>query len=63
MTNEFAKKSPVKVALDTEAIEQEIRARAYQLYEERGRVEGYDLDDWFTAEDEVIRRKVTTLAA
>ncbi|MGZ4814243.1 MAG: DUF2934 domain-containing protein [Terriglobales bacterium] len=30
-----------------------IRARAYQLYEQRGRVHGYDLQDWLMAEAEV----------
>jgi hypothetical protein len=30
-----------------------IRARAYQLYEERGRDDGHDLDDWFQAEAEL----------
>jgi hypothetical protein len=31
----------------------QIRARAYQLYEERGRDDGHDLDDWFQAEAEL----------
>ncbi|MGC2196704.1 MAG: DUF2934 domain-containing protein [Terriglobales bacterium] len=30
----------------------QIRARAYQLYEQRGRDDGHDLDDWFQAEAE-----------
>ena len=30
-----------------------IRQRAYELYEERGRSEGRDLDDWLTAEGEL----------
>jgi hypothetical protein len=34
----------------------EIARRAYQLYEERGRDEGRDLDDWLRAEDELRRR-------
>jgi hypothetical protein len=28
----------------------QIRARAYQLYEQRGREDGHDLEDWFHAE-------------
>ena len=29
-----------------------IRARAYQLYEERGRIDGHDVEDWLQAEAE-----------
>ena len=31
-------------------IEQQIQQRAYELYEQRGRTEGNDLDDWLQAE-------------
>jgi hypothetical protein len=34
-------------------IEQNIRLRAYELYEHRGRVHGLDLQDWFNAEREI----------
>ena len=34
-------------------IEQQIRQRAYELYEQRGRAEGHDLDDWLQAEHEI----------
>jgi len=34
-------------------IEEQIRERAYQLYELRGREDGHDLDDWLRAETEV----------
>jgi hypothetical protein len=27
-------------------IQQQIQQRAYELYEQRGRTEGHDLDDW-----------------
>ena len=33
-------------------IEQRIRQRAYELYEQRGRIGGHDLDDWLRAERE-----------
>jgi hypothetical protein len=36
--------------------EEEIRQRAYQLYEERGRVEGYAVKDWLQAERELADR-------
>jgi hypothetical protein len=31
-----------------------IRQRAYQLYEQRGRVDGFALDDWLQAEAEIL---------
>ncbi len=34
---------------------QEIRARAYELFEQRGREPGHDLDDWLQAEAEIVR--------
>jgi hypothetical protein len=34
-------------------IEQQIQQRAYELYEQRGRTDGHDLDDWFQAESEI----------
>ena len=36
-------------------IENRIRRRAYQLYEQRGSVDGFALDDWFQAEAEVLK--------
>ena len=36
-------------------IENHIRGRAYQLYEQRGSIDGFALDDWFQAEAEVLR--------
>jgi hypothetical protein len=35
-------------------IEERIRRRAYQLYEQRGRVDGFALDDWLKAEREIL---------
>ena len=32
-----------------------IRQRAYELYEQRGKEDGYDLDDWLQAEAEVTQ--------
>jgi hypothetical protein len=31
----------------------QIRARAFQLYEQRGRDDGHDMDDWLQAEAEL----------
>lgn len=43
--------------------EEQIRQRAYELYEARGRGEGHDLDDWLQAETEVTGVKTRTSAA
>jgi hypothetical protein len=34
-------------------IEQQIQQRAYELYDQRGRTDGHDLDDWLQAEREI----------
>lgn len=41
---------------------QEIAARAYQIYLERGRVDGHDVDDWLQAEYELMQLPVRELA-
>jgi hypothetical protein len=41
---------------------EEIAARAYQLYLERGASDGNDLQDWFTAEDRVLEERQSELA-
>ena len=42
-------------------LEDQIRRRAYELYEARGRGVGHDLEDWFQAEID-ITRNVTSAA-
>jgi hypothetical protein len=37
-------------------LESEIRLRAYELYVQRGSVEGFEEEDWLTAEREVSAR-------
>jgi hypothetical protein len=37
-------------------LDEEIRARAYQLYEEAGRQEGRDQEYWLRAESEILER-------
>jgi hypothetical protein len=36
-------------------VENQIRQHAYELYSSRGREPGRDLEDWFRAEEEVMR--------
>jgi hypothetical protein len=44
---------PQKTDLSND-IEERIRQRAHELYEQRGRLDGFALDDWFQAETEVL---------
>jgi hypothetical protein len=37
-------------------IEEEIRIRAYELFEQRGRLEGFHTEDWARAEAEVLAK-------
>ena len=32
---------------------EEIRAQAYEVYVQRGRIDGYDLEDWLQAEKQL----------
>jgi len=41
-----------------ELLERKIRLRARQLYEERGRVDGQELEDWVRAESEVLQGSI-----
>jgi len=41
---------------DRELLRKHIALRAYQLYEERGYVDGFDLQDWLQAEHEILRQ-------
>lgn len=38
-------------------LEDEIRRRAYELFEERGGIPGYEHEDWVTAEREITARR------
>jgi Protein of unknown function (DUF2934) len=49
-----------RLALDKGSLgltEEYIRLRAYQLYEQRGRQNGHDVEDWLQAEAEVFGKK------
>lgn len=53
---------PTSVAIDNAAVtDTQIRELAYRLYEERERIDGKDLQDWFEAES--ILREQGKLAA
>jgi hypothetical protein len=56
------KKPPMAVQSEPRNLEEEIRRRAYELYEEQGREDGQDLNDWLRAEAEIVQRKSRTAA-
>ncbi len=56
-------KHPQPIDSEPQNVEDAIRIRAYELYEERGREDGHELDDWLRAEQEVTQRKARTIAA
>ena len=40
----------------TLSLEEQIRLRAYDLYEERGRQDGFEVEDWLRAETEILNK-------
>jgi Protein of unknown function (DUF2934) len=44
-------------------LQEQIRRRAFELYEERGRADGHDVADWLQAELEVTQRRSKAMAA
>lgn len=54
---EPAKKPSTKAVSEPQNLEENVRLRAYQLYEARGREEGHELDDWLHAEEEITKEK------
>lgn len=46
-----------------ELMEEYIRVRAYQLFEERGRQNGHDVEDWLEAEAEILGRRSSSKVA
>ena len=57
------KKSPATVTSEPQELEHQIRLRAQELYEARGREDGHELDDWLRAEGEIMQKKAGTIAA
>jgi Protein of unknown function (DUF2934) len=48
---------------NTEALNDEIARRAYELYEARGCVDGFDVEDWLQAEQDIVGLKAAGKAA
>jgi hypothetical protein len=54
--------TPTTVTKSIPDLQEQIRLRAYGLYEQRGR-EGHEIDDWLQAESEVSQQKAKTVTA
>ena len=65
MNENLPKKSPASATSEPQEfeLEHQIRQRAYELYQECGREDGHELDDWLRAEAEITQKKVRTAAA
>ncbi|MGE5056165.1 MAG: DUF2934 domain-containing protein [Acidobacteriota bacterium] len=48
---------------ETPNIEEEIRRRAYELFEARGGEDGHEFEDWLRAEEEIRGSKTNAVAA
>jgi len=57
------KKSPMAATNDQQELEHQIRLRAYELYEARGRKDGHELEDWLRAEAEIAQKNALPIAA
>ena len=50
-------KRPMLVSASSGNLEEQIRQRAYELYELRGREDGFAEEDWARAERELLARR------
>ncbi|HEU5401443.1 MAG TPA: DUF2934 domain-containing protein [Terriglobales bacterium] len=57
------RETPQPIRQAPQNMEEAIRSRAYELYEQRGHDDGHDIDDWLRAEEEVRQRKIRSTAA
>lgn len=51
-----------KSPLQDSGLNEQIQRRAYDLYEQRGRTDGHDVDDWLRAEAELRGKSKTAVA-
>jgi len=57
------KKQPATVTGEPPELEHLIRQRAYELYEARGREDGYEMEDWYRAKEEITIKKFRAASA
>jgi Protein of unknown function (DUF2934) len=49
-----------QITRDVQDLTEQVRQRAYELYELRGRADGHELDDWLLAESQLIQKLEAT---
>ena len=49
-----------QVTREVQDLTEQIRQRAYERYELRGRADGHELDDWLLAESQLIQKQEAT---
>jgi hypothetical protein len=54
------RKPPAIATSESQGLEDQIRKRAYELYEARVREDEHELEDWFRAKEEITIKKVRT---
>ena len=52
--NPVKRSEQISTIPDPAQLEEQIRLRAYELYEARGREDGHDREDWLQAEGEIL---------
>jgi hypothetical protein len=64
MPNPPKKKAPTLItSAPPKNLQEQIRRRAYELYDARGRADGRDLEDWFRAESEIMGKAAKAVTA
>jgi len=54
---------PAKTTESAVEVQEHVRRRAYEIYEQRGKEDGHDLEDWLRAESEFGPNAVKSAAA
>jgi len=49
-----------QITREEQDLTEQIRQRAYELYELRGWADGHELDDWLLAESQLIQKREAT---
>jgi hypothetical protein len=56
----ISSKTDITFSIDTQ---EQVRRRAFEIYEQRGREDGHELDDWLQAEAEVVSQRSKAMGA
>jgi hypothetical protein len=61
--NENPRKKLPTAINEPQELEHQIRLRAYEIYEARGKEDGHELEDWYRAKEELTIKKFRTASA